>query len=129
LGTIIATPIRSAATTHAIAMTGWPATTHPTTPPPASAIMNTSTGPRPPSPRRIESMKMTLVKTAWAAAMTTLQDAPSARCDKHATIASTLQMSQVPRCGRVVPRTVSRTYGTVSAMLATPASTPRTGAV
>jgi hypothetical protein len=129
LGTIIAAPIRSAATTHAVAMTGSPATIHPITPPPASTIMSTSAGLRPPSPRRIESRKTALVRTACAAAMIRLHDAPSARCDRHTTIARTLQMSQVPRWGRVVPRTVSRTYGIVSAMLTTPASRPRTGAM
>ena len=41
------------------------------------------------------------VRTAWAAGMSRLHEAPSARWDKHTTIASTLQISQVPRCGRV----------------------------
>src|SRR6202042_1315770 len=60
--------------------------------------------------------KTALVRTACAAAMIRFHDAPSARCDRHTTIARTLQMSQVPRWGRVVRRTVSRTYGIVSAM-------------
>ena len=34
-------------------------------------------------------------------AMTRLHVAPSARCERHTTIAETLQMTQVPRCGRV----------------------------
>src|SRR6185369_7376550 len=97
-------------------MTGSSATIHPITPLPASAIMSTSAGLRPPSPRRIESRKTALVRTACAAAMIRLHDAPSARCDRHTTIARTLQMSQVPRWGRVLPPTVSRTYGMVSAM-------------
>ena len=78
--------------------------------------MSTSPGLRPPSPRRIESRKTAPVRTACTVAMIRLHDAPSARCDRHTTIARTLQMSQVPRWGRVMPRTVSRTYGIVSAM-------------
>src|SRR6476659_1515223 len=57
-------------------MTGSSATIHPITPPPASAIMSTSAGLRPPSPRRIESRKTALVRTACAAAMIRLHDAP-----------------------------------------------------
>src|SRR5690242_1589953 len=78
-------------------MTGSSATIHPITPLLASAIMSTSAGLRPPSPRRIERRKTALVRTACAAAMIRLHDAPSARCDRHTTIARTLQMSQVPR--------------------------------
>jgi hypothetical protein len=82
----------------------------------------------PPTPRRIESAKMSTVSTPSAATMTRLHDAPSARCDSTTTTASMLQMSHVPRCGRVVPRRTSRTYGIVSATLIAPASTPRSGA-
>ena len=82
---------------------------HPITPPHAIAIMNRSPALTPPSPRRIASTKMRLVRIAWAAAMSRLQEAPSARWEKHTTIASMLQISHVPRCGRVAPRSVSRT--------------------
>ena len=57
---------------------------------------------------RIESRKMTLVRTAWTPTMIRLHDAPSAPCERHATTARTPQMSQVPGWGRVLPRTVSR---------------------
>ena len=52
---------------------------------------------------------MKLVSTACVPAMTRLHEAPSARCDTHTTIASSPQMNHVPRCGRVEPRTMSRT--------------------
>jgi hypothetical protein len=55
------------------------------------------------------SAKTKLVITAWVPAMTRLHEAPSARCDTHTTIASIPQMNHVPRCGRVVPRRMSRT--------------------
>ena len=67
------------------------------------------------------------MSTACVAAMTRLHDAPSARWDRQTTTASTPQISHVPRCGRVVPRKMSRTYGTVSAIPTSPASTPSTG--
>jgi hypothetical protein len=71
--------------------------------------MSSSTGVTPPSPWRIDRMKMTVVSSAWTAAMMRLQDAPSAYCEKHTTTASTPQISHVPRWGRVEPRSVSRT--------------------
>src|SRR5438128_895277 len=82
----MAAPIRSVATTHAVAMTGSPATIHPIPPPPAWVIMQVSAGLGPPSQRRIESRKTALVRTTCAAAMIRLHDAPSARCDRHTTI-------------------------------------------
>ena len=78
-------------------------------PPAAIAISIPSVAVSPPSPLRIASTKMRLVSTAWVPAMTRLHEAPSARCDTHTTIASMPQMNHVPRCGRVVPRTMSRT--------------------
>ena len=78
-------------------------------PPAAIAISSPSIALRPPSPLRIASTKMKVVSTAWVPAMTRLQEAPSARWDTHTTMASTPQMNHVPRCGRVVPRRMSRT--------------------
>jgi hypothetical protein len=82
----------------------------------------------PPSPRRTESPKTSAVTTAWTLAMIRLHVAPSAYCDSVTTPASTLQISHVPRWGRVDPPRTSRTYGIVSAIPIAPASKPRTGA-
>jgi hypothetical protein len=109
LGTIIPAAMRSAATTHAVAITGSPAIIQPTTPAPATAIRAISGALSPPTPHRIDRTKMRLVSTACAPAMARLQDAPSDRCERQTTMASTPQISHVPRCGRVVPRTMSRT--------------------
>ena len=52
--------------------------------------------------------KISVVSTTWARVIGRLQVAPSARWDQNTTTASMLQISQVPRCGRVEPRSVSR---------------------
>ena len=91
-----------------MATIGSSATIDPTTPALAMATMPTSAALSPPSPRRMARTKMRLVSIAWAPPMMRLHDAPSARWDTQTTIASTAQISQVPRCGRVVPRTMSR---------------------
>ena len=89
-------------------MIGSSATIHPSTPAPATAIMTMSAALTPPSPRRMARQKVRLVRMACAPTMSRLQVAPSARCDRQTTIASVLQISHVPRCGRVAPRSVSR---------------------
>ena len=70
---------------------------------------------------------MRLVRAAWAATMIRLQDAPSARWDDETTIASTPQISQVPRCGRVLPRSGVADVGNGVGDADTPASTPEHG--
>jgi hypothetical protein len=96
LGIIIAVPIRSAATTQAVATIGSSATIHPITPAPATAIMTSSVALAPPWPRRIASTKIRLVRTAWLAARMRLHDAPSALWERHTTTARTPQISHVP---------------------------------
>ena len=93
LGAIIAAPIRSAATTQAVATSGSSAIIQPSTPQPATAIITSSPRVRPPSPKRIESTKMSMVTTAWTLAMIRLQDAPSAYCENVTTTASIPQMN------------------------------------
>ena len=78
-------------------------------PPAAIAIRAPSVALRPPSPLRMASAKTKLVITAWVPAMTRLHEAPSARWDTHTTMARIPQMNHVQRCGRVVPRRMSRT--------------------
>ena len=95
--------------TQMVATIGSSTTSQPTTPAPAIAIRALSRALTPPSPRRSASRHTKPVSTAWAPAITRLHEAPSARWDMHTTTASTPQISQVPRCGRVAPRRVSRT--------------------
>ena len=109
LGTINPTATRSAATTHAVVTIGSSASSHPTIPPAAMQTMTRSAAVIPPTPRRMASVKISVVNTACVPAMTRLHEAPAARCDRHATIVRAAQISQVPRCGRVVPRKMSRT--------------------
>ena len=56
-----------------------------------------------------------------------LQVAPSATWVANAVTASTVQMNQLARSGRVLPRTMSRMYGTTPAANRTPDTIPPTG--
>ena len=111
------TATRSAATTHAVATIGSSTTIQPITPAAAMAIMVSSVGLTPPTPRRIASRKITLVRAACAATMIRLQDAPSARWDRHDDDRQHAPDEPGPPVrARRAPRAVSRTYGTVSAI-------------
>jgi hypothetical protein len=92
-----------------VATTGSSAIAQLTTPAPASAIRSVSPRLTAPVPREMASAKTVQVRAACTMGMTRLQEAPSAYCDDDATTASTPQMSQVPRCGLVAPRRMSRT--------------------
>ncbi len=108
-GTIIRTATRSTPTTHNVASTGSSAVSHTRTPDPAMPTAARSPMLTPPYPQRTDSRKIPVVRTACVVAITRLQVAPSARWEKHTVQASTLQISHVPRCGRVEPRSMSRT--------------------
>ncbi len=104
----MAAATRSAAITQPIATIGSSATNQPATPAPASAISAASAALTPPVPSRIARATTSRFTAICTSESARLQDAPSARWDSHTTTPSTPQMSQVPRCGEVERRRVSR---------------------
>ena len=93
---------------HSVATTGSPAMSQPANPAPARASIATSARPNPPVPWRTASASTMAVSITWTASITRLQRGPSAACATNAPAASTVHTSHVPRCGRVVPRRMSR---------------------
>ena len=107
-GSISSAPARSATTTHTVASTGLDDASQPTTPTAATASRAKFPRSSPPTPRDIDKTKTTVTLADWMPSISRLQPAPSAAWDANAVTPSTLQMHQVPRCGRVLPRRMPR---------------------